>query len=122
MDETSLAEEQKVINYARMIVRRIKNQQQDKLSETTSRCSKPRSHHSKSRSSISTGSSVRLRALAQAATAQENAEYERVIAEKQLERSKREAEHAKELAMLSANKKAAVLTRHLKELQPKVCH
>ena len=120
LDIALLAEEQKVINYARMIVRRIKNHQLDKLSETTSRRSKPQLHHSKSRSSVSTGSSVRLRALAKAAMAQENAEYERVIAEKELECSKREAEHAKELAILSANKKAAVANAKLRPLKKRL--
>ena len=116
LDEALLAEEQKVINYAYMLVRKKKNLQSDELSET-SRHSKPHSRHSRSRSSVSTGSSVRLRALAEAAAAQENAEYERLIAEKELERSKREAEHAKELAVLSANKKAAVANAKLRAIE-----
>ena len=102
VDEALLVEEERVVNYANTLVTRKRSQREDRASEISSR----HSRHSKSRSSVSTSSSVRLRALAEAAAAQENAEYERIIAEKE-----------KELAVLSANKKAAVATAKLKAIE-----
>ena len=66
-----------------------------------------------------TSSEARIRALAEAAAARENAEYEKIIAEKQharkeceaeLERNRKQerAQHDKDLAVLAANRKVAV--------------
>lgn len=120
-DEAILLSENLILNDAFMLIKKIKSRQSDELSETQSNIS----HHSRrSRSScVSRSSSARLRAVAEAAAARENAEYERIIAQKQLERKQREAEeqrrcaeHEKEMAILAADRNAAVAEAKLRAI------
>lgn len=79
-----------------------------------------------------TSSSVaRLRAAAEAAAAKEQAEYERLIAEKENEMKQREAEeekrrqqecaqHERDIAVMSANKRVGVANARLKAIQESV--
>lgn len=116
-DDALLIEEQRTINHALMIVKKIQNRQSDKLSEMSSWRSKPQSRHSRSNSSYSTSSSARLHTLAEVAAAWENAEYERAIAEKEHERNQREAEHTKDMAILTAHKNVAVANAKLEAIE-----
>lgn len=98
-----------------------------KSSETTS----VRSHVSRRShaSRASTSSSVAtLRAAAEAAAAKEQAKYERLIAEKENEMKHREAkeekrrqqacaQHERDIAVMSANKRVAVANARLKAIQ-----
>ena len=127
-DKTPLTSEQLTLNHAYVLIDEIKIGQSNKLLETRSRKSR-HSHRSRSLSSTSTTSSAaRIKALAEAAAARENAEYERIIAEKEHARSEREAElernrqqeraqHDRDLAMLAANRKVAVADAKLKAIE-----
>ena len=85
-------EESLTLDRAIKLVQKIKSRQSDKLLETSSRLS----HHSvcsKSSAGLSTASSAaRIIALTERAAARESAEFERMVAEKEHERKKREAE------------------------------
>ena len=98
-----------------MLLMQKKNKETDRLSEVTS------SRKSKS----SAISSARLRAIAAAAAAKEQVEFERIMAEKENEWKQREAEeqsrshresaqHDRDMALLAANKKLAVANARLR--------
>ena len=91
----------------------IKYKQSDKLSEI----SYYSGHSRRTRSSKSSrASSIRARALADAAAAREVAEFERIRAERELEQKRREAEYARDMAILNASKQLAVANAKLKAL------
>ena len=123
-----LVSENTTLRQARELITKIKiAQKSDKSSETTS----VRSHDSRRShaSRASTSSSVaRLKAAAEAAGAKEQAEYERLIAEKENEVKQREAEeekrrqqacaqHERDIAFMSPNKRVAVANARLKAIQ-----
>ena len=119
-EEAKLTVENSNLNYALMWSRIIKNRVSDKLLETSSRRSQVlsrASRRSKPQSSISTSSSAKLRALSEAAAAKKSAEFERAIAERELERSQREAEYAREIAILKADQKLAVANAKLEAIE-----
>ena len=84
-EEALLTNESLALKRAYILMDRIKSTRKpDKLLETSSR----RSHHSSARrssraSTVSTASSARIKAFAEAAAARESAEYERLMAEKE---------------------------------------
>ena len=90
--EVRLVGESLTFNRAIKLVQKIKSRQSDKLLETSSRLS----HHSvrsKSSAGLSTASSAaRIIALTEGAALQESADFERMVAEKEHERKKLEAE------------------------------
>ena len=126
--EVHLVEESLTLDRATKLVEEIKSRQSDKLLETSSRLSRL-SRPSKSSAGLSTASSAaRMKALAEAAAARESAEFERMVAEKEHERRKREAEidrtreqeraeHARELAIIAANKKVAIAHAKLQTIE-----
>ena len=71
------------------LIEEIKHEEAQKLSETHSRQSR-RSRRSKSTCSNSRSSTARIKASAEAAAARENAQFERLIAEKELAHKERE--------------------------------
>lgn len=126
-----LVSENTTLRHARELIKKIKiAQKSDKSSETMS----VRSHDSRRShaSRVSTSSSVaRLRAAAEAAAAKEQAEYERLIAEKENEMKQREAEeekrrqqecaqHERDIAVMSANKRVGVANARLKAIQESI--
>lgn len=123
--------ENTTLRHARELIKKIKiAQKSDKSSESMS----VRSHDSRRShaSHASTSSSVaRLRAAAEAAAAKEQAEYERLIAEKENEMKQREAEeekrrqqecaqHERDIAVMSANKRVGVANARLKAIQESI--
>ena len=112
----------------RALIEEIKYKEAKKLAEThscQSRCSR-RSNSSCSNST--TSSAARMKALAEAAAARENAQFERLIAEKEHAHKEREAEierkhqqerteHEKELSILAANRKVAMADAKLKAIE-----
>ncbi|KAK2554989.1 hypothetical protein P5673_023332 [Acropora cervicornis] len=112
----------------RALIEEIKYKEAKKLAEThscQSRCSR-RSNSSCSNST--TSSAARMKALAEAAAARENAQFERLIAEKEHAHKEREAEierkrqqerteHEKELSIPAANRKVAVADAKLKAIE-----
>lgn len=79
-------------------------------------------------SASTTSSATRIRALAEAAAARENAEYKKIIVEKQhackereaeLERNRKQecAQHDKDLAVLAANRKVAVAEAKVRAIE-----
>ena len=126
--ETSITNERWTINRAEALIEEIKHKEAEKLAETYS-CQSRRSRRSNSTSSNSTSSSAaRMKALAEAAAARENAQFERLIAEKQHAHKEREAEierkrqlerteHERELSILAANRKVAVADAKLKAIE-----
>ena len=126
LEEAQLSEENETLNRALLLLDSLKNRitrQSNKLLGTRSVCS----HHSSCHSSASKASSttVRLQALAKAKAAREEAQYTRLIAQKELECRTREAEaqkirqqeiaqFEKEIAILGADKKAAMANAKLK--------
>ena len=127
IDEAQLKEENEILKRALLLIDSLKNRiarQSDELSETPSVV---RSHHSSRRSlASSTGSSAaRLQALADARAASQEAQYARLIEEKELERRTRDAlaerirqqeqaQYEKEIMILGADKKAAVTNAKIK--------
>lgn len=112
-----------LLNHANVVINQIKNKQTDKSSDI---CSK--SCGSKSSLALS-NSSVRLRAKAAAAlaAAQKDAEYERLVAEREFEQKRKEAEdktcreneramYEKDMAILAANRKVAVASAELEAI------
>ena len=94
-EEALLTNESLTLKRAYILIDQIKRRKSDTLLERSSHWSRHSSRYSKScRSSslASTVSSVRIKALAEAAAARESAEYEHLIAEKEHERRKREVE------------------------------
>ena len=124
--EAHLDEENHILERALLLVEKLKNRisrQSSKLLELRSVSSR----HSSRRSSVSKTSSTiaRLRALADAKAAKEEAQYTRLIAQKELERRTRDAEAERirqqenarfesEMAILGADKKAAIANAKLK--------
>lgn len=68
-------------------------------------------------SSHSSSSSTRAKALAEAAAANKQAEYDRVIAEKQHLRRRQEAAYERDMALLAADKLAAVADAKLAAIE-----
>ena len=79
-------------------------------------------------SASTTSSAARIKALAEAAAARENAEYEKIIAEKEHARKEHEAElernrkqeraqYDKDLAVLAANRKIAVAEAKVRAIE-----
>ena len=126
--ETSITNERWIINRAEALIEEIKYKEAKKLAETHS-CQSRRSRRSNSACSNSTTSSAaRMKALAEAAAARENAQFERLIAQKEHAHKEREAEierkrqqerteHEKELSILAANRKVAVADAKLKAIE-----
>ena len=125
--EVRLVEESLTLDRALKLIQEIKSRQSDKLLETSSRLSR-HSRRSKSSAGSSRASSARMKALAEAAAARESADYEKMVAEKEHERKQREAEiertrqqeraeHAKELAIIAAEKKVAIAHAKLKAIE-----
>ena len=126
IDGDQLKEENETLKRALLLIDSLKNRiarQSDELLETRSVYSR----HSSRRSLVSSTSSsaARLQALADARAASQEAQYTRLIAEKELERRTRDAEaerirqqekarYEKELKILGADKKAAVANAKLK--------
>lgn len=124
--EAHLDEENHILERALLLVEKLKNRisrQSSKLLELRSVSSR----HSSRRSSVSKTSSTiaRLRALADAKAAKEEAQYTRLIAQKELERRTRDAEAERirqqenarfesEMAILGADKKAVIANAKLK--------
>ena len=123
-----LTGEQLELNPAYVLIDEIEIIKSNKQLETRSRNSR-HSHHSRSLLSTSTTSSAaRIRALAEAAAARENAEYEKIIAEKEHAHKEREAElernrkqervqQDKDLAMLAATRKVAVAEAKVRAIE-----
>ena len=123
-----LTGEQLELNHAYVLIDEIEIIKSNKQLETRSRNSR-HSHHSSSLSSTSTTTSAaRNRALAEAAAARENAEYEKIIAEKEHAHKEREAElernrkqervqQDKDLAMLAATRKVAVAEAKVRAIE-----
>ena len=109
------------------VMKRIKSRKSDKLLELNTamtHCSSRNSKSVKSSSCVSSASSARIKAIAEAAAARESAEFERKIAEKELQRRKGEAEfeqeraqHEKDLAVLTANKRVAMADAKVKAIE-----
>ena len=126
LEEAQLSEENETLNRALLLLDSLKNRitrQSNKLLETRSVCSCHSSRHSSASKNSST--IARLQALADAKAAREEAQYTRLIAQKELERRTREAEaqktrqqeiaqYEKEMAILGADKKAAMANAKLK--------
>ena len=126
IEGAQLKEENETLNRALLLIDNLKNRiarQSDELLETRSVYSR----HSSPCSSVSRASSsvARLQAVADARAASQEAQYMRLIAEKELERRTRHAEaeriqqqekarYQKELKILGADKKAAVANAKLK--------
>ena len=126
LEEAQLSEENETLNRALLLLDSLKNRitrQSNKLLETRSVCSRLSSRHSSASKTSST--TARLQALAKAKAAREEAQYTRLIAQKELERRTREAEAQKirqqeiaqferEIAILGADKRAAMANAKLK--------
>ena len=127
IDGAQLKEENEILKRALLLIDSLKSRivrQSDELSETPSVV---RSRHSSRRSlaSSTSSSAARLQALADARAASQEAQYARLIAEKELERRTRDAEaerireqervqFEKEMAILGADKRAAIANAKLK--------
>ena len=123
-----LTGENTILQLADQLISKRKNAQKpDKLSETMSVRSRDsrRSHASRAPTSSSV---IRMRALVEAAAAKEQAEYDRLMAEKKNEMRQREAEeekrrqqaraqHERDVAIMSADKRVTVANAKLKAIQ-----
>ena len=86
LEEAQLSEENETLNRALLLLDSLKNRitrQSNKLLETRSVCSRRSSRHSSASKTSST--TARLQALAEAKAAREEAQYTRLIAQKELE-------------------------------------
>jgi len=112
------------IAYSYNIINQIKHRDPDKSSATTRTSRKSKSVCTGSSVSSSSSAKLRAKAAAEAAAAAKNAEYDRLIAEKEHEQKQREAEeeirrireralHEKNIAMLAADKKLAIANAKL---------
>ena len=93
LEEAQLSEENETLNRALLLLDSLKNRitrQSNKLLETRFVCSRRSSRHSSAPKTSS--STARLQALAGAKAAREEAQYTCLIAQKELERTTREAE------------------------------
>ena len=81
------------------------------------RVSRKSRHSSRVSSSRSSSSSKRAKALAEAAAANKQAEYDRIIAEKQHLRRQQEAAFERDIALLAADKLAAVADAKLAAIE-----
>lgn len=120
--------ENTTLQLADQLISKIKSAQKpDKLSDTMSVRSRDSRRSRASRASTSS-SVIRMRALVEAATAKEQAEYDRLMAEKENEMKQREAEeekrrqqaraqHERDVAIMSADKRVAVANAKLKAIQ-----
>ena len=127
-EEPPLTSESLTLDQAYKLVEEIKSRQSDKLLETRSRLTY-QSNRTKISSRASTaGRGAKMKALAEAAAARESAEFEKLIAEKEHERKKREAEiertreqeraiHKKEMDFLAAERKIAIADAKLKAIE-----
>ena len=127
IDGAQLKEENEILKRALLLIDSLKSRiarQSDELSETPSVvCSRHSSRRSLASSTSS--SAARLQALADARAASQEAHYARLVAEKELERRTRDAEaerireqeraqFEKEMAILGADKRAAIANAKLK--------
>lgn len=133
-DENLVVPLEASLQYSIELVRKIKKyRKSDKLSETRSVKSHVSRLSGSSRGSrASTSSSViRMKAAAEAAAAKEQADFERMIADKENQMKQREAEEEKrrqqtraqyerDLAVLTANKREAVANAKLKAIQDSI--
>jgi predicted lipid-binding transport protein (Tim44 family) len=115
-EEDDWLQQEQTVSQAHSMIKKVKTNQSDRRSEAPSRRSRSHSHHSR-RSSSSTSIYTRLKTLAEAAAARESAEYERVMTRKEHDCRKRELEHAKEMAILIADKKVAIANAKLKAIE-----
>ena len=115
-DEADWLKKEQTISKAYSLIKNTKIAQSDRRSEAPSWRSRSHSHRSR-RSSNSTSSHTRLNALAEAAAARESAEYERVMAAKEHDSRQRELDYAKEMAILTADKKVAIANAKLKAIE-----
>ena len=116
------------LDQAYKLVEEIKSRQSDNLLETRSCLSYQSSRSKVSSRTSTTNSAAKMKALAEAAAARESAEFEKRIAEVEHERRKRETEiertleqeranHEKELAFLTAERKIAIADAKLKAIE-----
>ena len=115
-DEADWLKKEQIVSKAYSLIKNANIFQSKRYSEAPSWCSRSRSHRSR-RSSSSTSSQTRLNALAEAAAARESAGYERVMAVKEHDSRQRELDHAKEMAILIADKKVAIANAKLKAVE-----
>jgi hypothetical protein len=115
-EEADWQKKEQTISKAHSLIKNTKTVQSDRRSQAPSWRSRSHSHRSR-RSSSSTSSYTRLNALAEAAAARESAEYERVMAAKEHDCRQRELDHAKEMAVLIADKKVAIANAKLKAIE-----
>jgi predicted nucleotidyltransferase len=108
-EEADWLQQEQTVSQAHSMIKKVKTNQSDRRSRS-------HSHHSR-RSSSSTSSYTRLNAPAEAAAACESAEYEQVMARKEHDCRQRELEHAKEMAILIADKKVAIANPKLKAIE-----
>ena len=123
--EALLVSENASLVYAHILISEIRNAQKSgKSAETMTVRSRNTRRSGASRASTSS-SVARMRAVAEAAAAKEQADYECLIAEKENEIKQREAEeekrrqqarahHERDIAIMSANKRVAVANAKLK--------
>ena len=91
--ETSITNERWIINRAEALIEEIKYKEAKKLTETHScQSSRSRRSNSSSCSNSTTSSAARMKAIAEAAAAHKNAQFGRLIAEKEHAHKEREAE------------------------------
>ncbi|KAJ7386139.1 hypothetical protein OS493_012483 [Desmophyllum pertusum] len=112
-DKASLADEELTLNHAYVLIDEIKISQSYKFVDPCYLLLQP---------------AARIKALAEAAAARENAEYERIVAEKEhvcrecdaeLERNceQERTQHDRDLAMLAATRKVAVANAKVKAIE-----
>ena len=129
--EALLVSEKASLQYSLELIKLIKDaKKSDKSSEISS--VKSRNSHRSGSSRASTSSSVmKMKAAAEAAAAKEQADYERLIAERENDMKQREAEeerrrqqartqHERDVAIMSANKRVAVANARLKAIQESI--
>ena len=122
VEEAQLEEESDTLKRALSVIEKLKN----KMSRQSNELLETRSVSSRHSSVSKTSSAIaRLQALADANAAKEEAQYTRLMAEKELERKTREAEtertrqqeraqFEKDMAILGADKRAAIANAKLK--------
>ena len=122
VEEAQLEEESDTLKRALSVIEKLKN----KMSRESSELLETRSVSSRHSSVSKTSSAIaRLQALADANVAKEEAQYTRLMAEKELERKTREAEterirqqeraqFEKDMAILGADRRAAIANAKLK--------
>ena len=126
-DIESMGDQVESLSRARLLIdslSNLSNANSDKLSESVSQVSSKSRRSKKTTASSASSSTVRLRALAEAAAAKEKAEFERFRAERENEErqreadeAKRKAEYAKDMTILNADMEVAVANAKLKAIE-----